>query len=199
MRNWKSPCIKRVPLPLLKQTLLATLRSLISMSFTITLLIGIFDKPKITSGWSIGEYQIIANIVVLLWLNNINSLFIQFLDYLKIFPFLIYSWRCVCMESILFTILSYILVKVDITVLVNPVIFCIYICLPELIIISLIVSFRYIFKKWIAKYDSQYLSVFKSIEYRFRYSYTKNIDISIGIAVPLIPIMIILVMLITYC
>ena len=199
MRNWKSPCIKRIPLPLLKQILMATMLSFISMSFTITLLIGIFDKPKITSGWSMGEYQIIANIVVLLWLNNINSLFIQLLDYLKIFPFLIYSWRCVCMESILFTILSYLLVKVDIPVVVNPLTFCIFICLPELIIISLIVSFRYIFKKWITKYDRQYISVFKSIEYYKRYCYTKNIDISIGIAIPLIPIMIVLVLLIMYC
>ena len=129
MRNWKSPCIKRIPLPLLKQILLATLLSLISMSFTITLLIGIFDQPKITSGWSIGEYQIIANIVVLLWLNNINSLFIQSLDYLKIFPFLIYSWRCVCIESILFTILSSILINVDIHIIVNPVFFVyIFVC-----------------------------------------------------------------------
>ena len=195
MKNWKNLCIERIQVPLLKQIILATLLSWIVMSLMVDLLICIFDRTDPESGWTKGVFLIVANFIVFLWMSNVNSLLMQFLYYSRIFPFLFYSWRYVFVESILFAVLCYLLVKVDIDVPENTYGIVFFLCLPEILTIVFILAIRCVFKQWFDKMNNKYISLNSGMKNRRNYYFNRGVDTAIGILIPLIFIIISLVIL----
>lgn len=195
MENLKRPCIDRKFRTLLKQTFVALLYSLVIMSITMSLLIYFFeDKCDHHSNFLRIHHIIIALLIVFVF-NNMNALFLQLIQYLKIFPFFLYSWQCVVIESLLFSIFTYLTLFLDIGIPVTAINEILVFLLPETIILLLIIVFKYAFKRKYQLIEEEYTTSFNSMSENQKYSYSKIVDTALGLIIPSTSVLIFLTLL----
>lgn len=124
-----------------------------------------------------------------------NALFLQLIQYLKIFPFFLYSWQCVVIESLLFSIFTYLTLFLDIGIPVTAINEILVFLLPETIILLLIIVFKYAFKRKYQLIEEEYTTSFNSMSENQKYSYSKIVDTALGLIIPSTSVLIFLTLL----
>lgn len=128
--------------------------------------------------------------IIMLWYANINSVLIQFIHNFRLFPFIMYSWKLVVIESIIYTLTRYFMPNIMTPyVLFNDII---YIMSPEIVIICIIILFRICFKSQYNSIVLKYETIFSEMPVNKKYAFGKNFDIFFSLILPIIPIVIIL-------
>lgn len=180
MENWRKPYIDHKLRKMFQQAILMTFQSLIVLSLVTSLFLWHHYKScdeELTQGDLI--FIIFSFIFLVFLFNNLNSIFIQLIHYLRIFPFFMYSWKCVLIESFLFSILTFISFNIDL-----PYMSIFILCLPGSILLIFILLFRYVFR---VKYNAivdEYKHIFNNMEINEKYSYGKILDMVLGLFIP---------------
>lgn len=195
MKNLKRPCINRKLRTLLKQIFVSLLFSLIIICITMSLLICVFEEKCGQHGNFIRIHHIVIALLIVFVFNNINAVFVQLIHYLNIFPFFIYSWQCILIESILFSIFTYLMLYLDIGIPDTAISEILVFLLPEIIILLLIIVFKYTCKKQYQLIEGKYTRLSNSMSEDQKYSYSKIVDTTLGLIIPSAFVLIVLTLL----
>ncbi len=184
MENLKKPCTDPKLRTLLNQIFVSWLYSLFVMSITVSLLIFAIEKDcDKQNNFSAIHHIVIAFLIVFVF-NNMNILFVQIIHYFNIFPFFLYSRQCIVIETILFSLLTYITLFLDIDIPVTVVNTIIVLFLPEMVMVILILLFKYCCKRKYRLLEEKYTIHFNSINDNQKYSYSRTVDTALGVIIP---------------
>lgn len=126
----------------------------------------------------------------MLWYANVNTIFVQLIHYLRIFPFFMYSWKCITLESIIFITIIYFKPEIETPyIILND---FSNIMAPEIIIIILILLFRFCFPKVYQNIEIKYSTEFNNLNSNKKYSYGKYPDMFWGFLFPSITVIILI-------
>lgn len=184
MDRWKSPYIKTKLRPFLFQFFRSGLYSSMGMFLMSCLLLTSQNNGSAYGLWD----ECIFNLLIIIFLfNNVNLTFLIISHLLKILPFFIYFNIGVLLEASIYYFLVYIFVYIY---SFNPLISSIF---PTLVFFAVLFVLRLCSMRPFISIVSKYKSMYESTDKYFKYFFGKKTDISICIILPLIPLIIILI------
>lgn len=195
MVYWKSRCINFKYPSLLVLTLHVMLISFIGMSIMTVSLMLSFDETNPDSTYSKLDYVTIGIITIALWFNNINTLLILLVHYLKVFPYVIFNHWIVLMESMIFALITYISIKIEIPI--NTITKTLVPLAPEIIICAGLFLYRNLMRTKFNTNKSKYENNLKQMPYNNKFS--KYLDILSCFLIPGVPLVIIAALIFIHC